>query len=226
MSEAQNLTTTQASATTSSLSAESITGIVFGICATLASFVTIWQAHRAWKNRHKSHTANQKSASNTIELSEAATFATQRSSSTTAGASFIAVPEARITQANEAALPRVLIAGHVPPIAAQSQSTKGTVSLATGSTPSTTRLSALRAALDRLGLPTHEVWDPAKALPFSSQSSNARESAVRAAMDGLTSAFDLDESGADPSELVGHSISLPSTIERGDEGGESSSRVR
>ena len=225
MSEAQNSTTTQASATTSSLSAESITGIVFGICATLASFVTIWQAHRAWKNRHKSHTANRKTASNAFDLSEASTFATRRSSFTTASASFIAVPEARITQANKAVLPRALIADHVPPIAAQSHPAESRVSPATGSTPST-RLSTLRAAFDRLGLPTHEVWDPAEAPHSSSQASLARESAVRAAMSGLTSAFDLDGSGADPSELVGDSISPPSAIERGDGRRASLSRVR
>ena len=204
MSETQNSTATQASATTSSLSTESITGIVFGICATVASFVTIWQAHRAWRNRHKQLAADQKLTGNgnAFDLSEGSTFATRPSSIARTGPSFVTVPEVCIPRANESVLPSALIAGQVPPIAAQSHPAKSQVSPATGSTPST-RLLALRAAFDRLGLLTHEAWDPTEAPQSSVQPSVARESAVRAAIDGLTSSFDVDRSVADPSELVG-----------------------
>ena len=214
MSEAQNSTTTQASTTTSSLSTESITGIVFGICATIASLITIWQAHRAWRNRHKQPATDQKTASNAFDLREGSTFATRPSSITKASPSFVTVPEACIPQANNAVLPRALIAGQViTPIAAESHPAKSQVLPATRSARST-RLSALRAALDQLGLPTDEAGDPGEAPQLPRQSSIARESAVRAAIEGLTSSFDVDGSVADPSELAG------------DEGEEASSRVR
>ena len=225
MSEAQNSTTTQATATTSSLSTESITGIVFGICATVASFVTIWQAHRAWRNRHKQIAANQKVASNAFDLSQAPTFATRRSSFAMAGPSFVPVPQACLTQANKAVLPRALNPCQVPPKAAESSSAKSQVLRTAGSTPST-RLPALQGALHRLGLPPHEARDPAEAPQISNQTSNARESAVKAAIDWLTSSFEVDGSVADPSELVGDDGFPPSVIERGDEGGESASCVR
>ena len=269
MSDTQNsTTTTQASAaanSSSSLSTESVTGIVFGICATVASFVTIWQAHRAWKNRHKQLPTNPKTTNhNAFDLSEGSTFATRRSSSfaATAGvspSSFVTVPEACITRtANKA----VLLPSAAPPIAdqqllltpiaAQSPSarnqvspalaTTGSSSSSSSSTPSTTRLPALQAALHRLGLSAnHEAWDRPDEAPrlfFSSQQSSkstatttastARESAVRAAIDGLMSSS-FDESDADPSELVGDS-QLPPPSERpttpGTERRESSSRVR
>ncbi|KAL8795208.1 MAG: hypothetical protein Q9195_002219 [Heterodermia aff. obscurata] len=222
MSEAQNSTTTQATASTSSLSTESITGIVFGICATVASLVTIWQAHRAWRNRHKPLAANPKIASNAFDLSEGSTFATRGSSFATATPPLVTVPGACVTQTNNAVLPRALIAGQVPPIAAEPSPAKSQVSPDTESTAST-RLPAIQAALNRLGLPTHEARDPDE-VPQSS--SRSRESAVKAAIGWLTSSFDVDGSVADPSELVGDYGSQPSAIELRDKGEESSSCVR
>lgn len=237
MSVDHNSTTTQASTTTSSLSTESITGIVFGICATVTGFVTIWQAHRAWRNRHRKQlaTSQQKIASNALDLIEASTFATRRSTSfATAGPPFVTAPEACITRgplpkprpsfrrvgkrapgttlADKAiGLPsRALIADQLPSIeqvATQSRSAaKSHVSPAStgSSTTPSTRLPGLRAALTQLGLSTHEARDGQSSIA-------ARESAVKAAIDELTSSLlEVDASITDPLELVGDHSSEPS----------------
>ena len=217
MSEAQNSTTTtqaSAAANSSRLSTESVTGIVFGICATIASFVTIWQAHRAWKNRHKQPAAtNPKTTNNnnTFDLTENSTFASRRST-TAAGApssSFVTVPEACLTRAAANTLPRAPpiadLQFPLPSITAQSPSASNQVA----PTLATTRLPALQAALHRLGLSANPEPDEAP------RSTTARESAVKAAIDGLMSSFDVvDGSDTDPSELVGDLRILRS--ERGD----------
>ena len=74
MPDARNSTTTRATSSPSALSTESIIGIVFGICASLASFVTIWQAHKAWRGRQKQLNSSHIKIDGKYETSEASSL--------------------------------------------------------------------------------------------------------------------------------------------------------
>ena len=110
------------------------------------------------------------------------------------------VPEACKNQAHIIIVPESVMLDELPSISELIVPTANQVSL-TKSSPNT-RLTALRAALDRLNLPTYE----------SQASDDApRVSALRAAIERLTSSFEVQEHGSTSPQLIGDHTAIPST---------------
>lgn len=201
MIESQNLTSTNAITSTKSLSTESITGIVFGICATVGSIVTIWQAHRAWKKRHQKPVTNLTTGAK-YELVETSTFATGKLSITTTEAPLSIlflparfplrkVPEACITAANHYAESRPLTTSGLNSVSEQI----GVADMMPAESPRNARLIALNSALERLNMPFDELQASDYTRRHYTQATTRRLSTLKAAISQLTSSFDAHESG-------------------------------
>ena len=217
MIESQNLTSTNAINSTSSLSTESITGIIFGICATVGSIVTIRQAHRAWKIRHKkSVTKLTRGAS--YELVETSTFGTGQLSITITEAPPSALsppailpslkaPEACITPAGHCAGSRPLALSDLGSIPEQIGFAESQV-MTIPENPPNARLTALTSALERLDMPLDELQASDYTRQPYTQARNSRLSTLKAAISQLSSSFDNHESGPTPPKLIGDDRAL------------------